>query len=127
MYLRAMPNVMYFLDHSDDPRTSLLRRKELSVAKVLKHLKRTPIVPLIGDMSYTLLLVLRESPSFHGKEGTELTALPPKAKLSALYDLTKELETVRAEHNTYTATLKGSLAHLTAHATPVTLIYRTYP
>lgn len=67
MLLRALPNVVYFLDQSEDPRYSLLRRKEININKVVKHLKRMPIVPLIGDMTYTTLNILRDSPSFHGK------------------------------------------------------------
>lgn len=122
---------MYFLDHSEDPRHSLLRRKEINIGKVVKHLKRLPVVPLIGDMTYATLAVLRDSPSFHGKvsspfsthcpslsspdaqEAMEYTTLPPKAKLAAVYDLVSQLETARAEHNTFTAQFKLALARLT--------------
>jgi len=117
-YLRALPNIVYFVDHSEDPKFSLFKRKEVNMAKIAKHLKQWPVVPLVGDMSYIGLNILRESPSFRTKEGLDYTTLPSKQKLQARYDLAADLDNVRTAHNTFTANFKMALSRLEAAPPP---------
>ncbi len=62
--------------------------------------QRYPIVPLYGDMQFSLEQTIKRSPHYDEKTwGASI----PDSKLAAEYEIQSQLETIRVEHNTYLA------------------------
>jgi cytoplasmic FMR1 interacting protein len=96
--LRVMPYGLLLMD-GDNEKLNILKTRKVSIDKFAKLYRKYPIVPLYGDMSFSLEQIIKRAPHYDEKVwGTSLDA-----RIASEYEILGQLEAVRAQHTVYLA------------------------
>jgi len=116
--LRVMSYTLFLMDGPGEK--NIFRSKKIKVQRFSALFKKTPVVPLFGDMQFTLEAMIRSSPNFDDRSW----ATPvDEARLAMDYSLGASLGTIRQNHDTFAATYSLMLHEIMLqHAGDITAV-----